>query len=214
MVLYVQDIDAVRNALARRVSGAAIEKSTELTLAEKAIVIADRKQGKLELHLRNGSIHDLIAQRSHELHRHHIRTKAICRFVFERAEVGKQIHADGYGANDFRFDVHNGQGIVRSARGNPAALRVSRGLHGVRVAGGSAGGAAPTRRTRHGIHRFAAVGLRLLLDVYCRRGLGERRKSFAGDGNLGGKFPHWTGGAGAAAGDGTDPQLDEIVALV
>ncbi len=58
MVLYVDDIDTAATHWTRVFLAQQSEKSTELTLAENAIVIADREQGKLELHLRNGSIHE------------------------------------------------------------------------------------------------------------------------------------------------------------
>jgi LPS export ABC transporter permease LptG/LPS export ABC transporter permease LptF len=58
MVLYVNDIDSA----AIRWKGvflAGTDKGvSRLTLAEEAIVIADRREGKLELHLRNGSVHE------------------------------------------------------------------------------------------------------------------------------------------------------------
>jgi LPS export ABC transporter permease LptF/LPS export ABC transporter permease LptG len=58
MVLYVNDIDSA----AIRWKGvflAGTDKGvSRLTLAEEAIVIADRNEGKLELHLRNGSVHE------------------------------------------------------------------------------------------------------------------------------------------------------------
>lgn len=58
MVLYVQDISAAATQwrgvfLAETGTG----DSSRLTLAENAIVIADREQDKLQLHLRNGSTH-------------------------------------------------------------------------------------------------------------------------------------------------------------
>jgi len=60
MVLYVQDVSAAATKwrgvfLAETGTG----DSSRLTLAEDAIVIADREQNKLELHLRNGSTHQL-----------------------------------------------------------------------------------------------------------------------------------------------------------
>lgn len=58
MVLYVNDIDSAATRW-KGVFLAGTDKDTSrLTLAEEAIVIADRKEGKLELHLRNGSVHE------------------------------------------------------------------------------------------------------------------------------------------------------------
>jgi LPS export ABC transporter permease LptF/LPS export ABC transporter permease LptG len=58
MVLYVNDIDSAATRW-KGVFLAGTEKDlSRLTLAEEAIVIADRGQGKLELHLRNGSVHE------------------------------------------------------------------------------------------------------------------------------------------------------------
>jgi LPS export ABC transporter permease LptF/LPS export ABC transporter permease LptG len=59
MVLYVSDI----NSAATRWKGVFLAVTdtkgvSRLTLAEEAIVIADRNEGKLELHLRNGSVHE------------------------------------------------------------------------------------------------------------------------------------------------------------
>jgi len=58
MVLYVNDIDSAA-ARWKGVFLAGTDKDiSRLTLAEEAIVIADRREGKLELHLRNGSVHE------------------------------------------------------------------------------------------------------------------------------------------------------------
>ena len=59
MVLYVSDI----NSAATRWKGVFLAVTdtkgvSRLTLAEEAIVIADRTEGNLELHLRNGSVHE------------------------------------------------------------------------------------------------------------------------------------------------------------
>ncbi len=58
MVLYVNDIDSA----ATRWKGVFLAGTdlgvSRLTLAEEAIVVADRNEGKLELHLRNGSVHE------------------------------------------------------------------------------------------------------------------------------------------------------------
>src|SRR3984885_3852016 len=58
MVLYVNDIDSA----ATRWKGVFLADTdkdvTRLTLAEEAIVIADRSEGKLEVHLRNGTVHE------------------------------------------------------------------------------------------------------------------------------------------------------------
>ena len=59
LVLYVQDVEAA----ATRWHGVLLAESgtangSRLTLAENAIVIAEREQGKLEFHLRNGSTHE------------------------------------------------------------------------------------------------------------------------------------------------------------
>ncbi len=59
LVLYVQDVSAAatqwRGVFLAEVGA---EDVSRLTLADEAIVIADREQGKLELHLRNGTVHD------------------------------------------------------------------------------------------------------------------------------------------------------------
>ncbi|MGB6546513.1 MAG: LPS export ABC transporter permease LptF [Candidatus Acidiferrales bacterium] len=60
LVLYVQDVSAV----ATRWRGVFLastdpQQDSRLTLAEEAIVIADPEQGKLELHLRDGSVHQV-----------------------------------------------------------------------------------------------------------------------------------------------------------
>ena len=59
MVLYVQDVSAA----ATHWSGIFLVESdpddvSRLTVAKDAIVIADREQGKLELHLNDGSMHE------------------------------------------------------------------------------------------------------------------------------------------------------------
>ena len=60
LVLYVQDVSAV----ATRWHGVFLastnpQEDSRLTLADEAIVIADPQQGKLELHLRDGSVHQV-----------------------------------------------------------------------------------------------------------------------------------------------------------
>jgi len=60
LVLYVQDVSAV----ATRWHGVFLastgpQQDSRLTLADEAIVIADPQQGKLDLHLRDGSIHQV-----------------------------------------------------------------------------------------------------------------------------------------------------------
>jgi len=60
LVLYVQDISAA----AMNWHGVFLAESdagdvSRLTLAEDAIVVADRQQGKLQLYLRNGTLHEL-----------------------------------------------------------------------------------------------------------------------------------------------------------
>jgi LPS export ABC transporter permease LptF/LPS export ABC transporter permease LptG len=58
MVLYVNDIDSSATRW-RGVFLAGTDKGvSRLTLAAEAIVVADKNEGKLELHLRNGSVHE------------------------------------------------------------------------------------------------------------------------------------------------------------
>jgi LPS export ABC transporter permease LptF/LPS export ABC transporter permease LptG len=59
LVLYVNDIDsAATRWKGIFLAGTDTKDVSRLTLAEEAIVIADRREGKLELHLRNGSVHE------------------------------------------------------------------------------------------------------------------------------------------------------------
>lgn len=58
MVLYVNDIDSAATRWKGVFLAGTDEGVSRLTLAEEAIVIADRSEGKLELHLRNGSVHE------------------------------------------------------------------------------------------------------------------------------------------------------------
>src|ERR1700730_8892575 len=58
-VLYVNDIDsAATRWKGVFLAGTDAKDLSRLTLAEEAIVVADRSEGKLELHLRNGSGHE------------------------------------------------------------------------------------------------------------------------------------------------------------
>jgi LPS export ABC transporter permease LptF/LPS export ABC transporter permease LptG len=57
MVLYIQNIDITATHWSGVFLAQQSDKSTELTLAENAIVVADREQAKLDLHLNNGSVH-------------------------------------------------------------------------------------------------------------------------------------------------------------
>ncbi len=67
MVLYVNDIDSAATRW-KGVFLAGTDKGvSRLTLAEEAIVIPDRSEGKLELHLRNGSVHEFSVERSRPL---------------------------------------------------------------------------------------------------------------------------------------------------
>jgi LPS export ABC transporter permease LptF/LPS export ABC transporter permease LptG len=61
MVLYVNDIDSAATHWKGVFLAGTDEGVSRLTLAEEAIVIADRNEGKLELHLRNGSVHEFAA---------------------------------------------------------------------------------------------------------------------------------------------------------
>ena len=62
MVLYVNDIDSAATHW-KGVFLAGTDKGiSRLTLAEEAIVIPDRSEGKLELHLRNGSVHEFSVE--------------------------------------------------------------------------------------------------------------------------------------------------------
>jgi len=58
MVLYVNDIDSAATHWKGVFLADTDKDVSRLTLAEDAIVIADRSEGKLELHLRNGSVHE------------------------------------------------------------------------------------------------------------------------------------------------------------
>lgn len=59
MVLYINDIDSASTRWKGVfLAGTDSKDVSRLTLAEEAIVIADPKEGKLELHLRNGSVHE------------------------------------------------------------------------------------------------------------------------------------------------------------
>ena len=62
MVLYVNDIDSAATRWKGVFLAATDKDVSRLTLAEEAIVIADRSEGKLELHLRNGSVHEFSAE--------------------------------------------------------------------------------------------------------------------------------------------------------
>ena len=53
------------------------ENGSRLTLAESAIVIAEPKQGKLELHLKGGTTHDFDRERSRSLFGDRLRTERL-----------------------------------------------------------------------------------------------------------------------------------------
>jgi LPS export ABC transporter permease LptF/LPS export ABC transporter permease LptG len=57
MVLYIQDIDTAATHWSGVFLAQQSDKSTELTLAQNAIVEADREQGKIDLHLNNGMVY-------------------------------------------------------------------------------------------------------------------------------------------------------------
>ncbi len=68
VVLYVQDVEAAgtrwrglllaSNEVRRQDGNSPGGKAARVTLAEEAVVIADRERGRLQLHLRNGSTHE------------------------------------------------------------------------------------------------------------------------------------------------------------
>src|SRR5713101_6236518 len=59
LVLYVNDIDSSATRWKGVfLAGTDAKDVSRLTLAEEAIVIADRRESKFELHLRNGSVHE------------------------------------------------------------------------------------------------------------------------------------------------------------
>jgi LPS export ABC transporter permease LptF/LPS export ABC transporter permease LptG len=95
MVLYVNDIDSA----ATRWKGVFLAGTdmgvSRLTLAEEAIVIADRNEGKLELHLRNGSVHE-----------------------FTPSDPGHYT-LSGFGQRDFPVDVKSAEGDHVSEPGIP-----------------------------------------------------------------------------------------------
>jgi LPS export ABC transporter permease LptF/LPS export ABC transporter permease LptG len=64
LVLYVNDIDATATSWhGVFLAGTDTKDVSRLTLAQEAIVIADRRESKLELHLRNGSVHEFSLSR-------------------------------------------------------------------------------------------------------------------------------------------------------
>jgi len=60
-VLYIGDIDPAATRWTGVFLAQQSEKSTELTMAENAVINLDRQQGKLDLHLQNGSIHESLS---------------------------------------------------------------------------------------------------------------------------------------------------------
>jgi LPS export ABC transporter permease LptF/LPS export ABC transporter permease LptG len=59
LVLYVNDVEAAATRWhGVLLAGTDAKDVSRLTLAEEAIVIADRRESKFELHLRNGSVHE------------------------------------------------------------------------------------------------------------------------------------------------------------
>jgi len=68
-VLYVNDIDSTATRWKGVfLAGTDAKDMSRLTLAEEAIVIADRNEGKLELHLRNGSTHEFSLHEPGTIH--------------------------------------------------------------------------------------------------------------------------------------------------
>ncbi len=85
LVLYVQDVEAAAtrwHGVFLAESGA--ESASRLTLAEEAIVIADREQGKLEFHLRQGSTHEYAGR---EPNRYSVTTFAESDFPVELTDI-------------------------------------------------------------------------------------------------------------------------------
>jgi LPS export ABC transporter permease LptF/LPS export ABC transporter permease LptG len=63
MVLYVNDVSATGTQWhGVFLADASVENGSRLTLAENAIVIAEPRQGKLELHLQGGTTHELARE--------------------------------------------------------------------------------------------------------------------------------------------------------
>ena len=169
MVLYINDIDSASTRWKGVfLAGTDSKDISRLTLAEEAIVIPDRNEGKLELHLRNGSVHE-----------------------FSPSDPGRY-SLSAFGQRDFPVEIKGAESRPRfrswasrkadqpdfpatSDRARrrcriPASPLVSLRLRLVRNAGHAPGRASPPRRPRCGIPDHSASGKRLLPDVYPRRG--------------------------------------------
>ena len=143
---------------------------SRLTLAEEAIVIADRREGKLELHLRNGSVHEFSAERSGPLFPFGICRSATCRSKLKSAEA--PVFPSRHSRPHHDCPVANERNAARCQSRISAPSFLSLRVHFLCAAGHAPWRAPPSRRPRRRFSDHAALDLRLLPDVYDRRGSG------------------------------------------
>ncbi len=168
LVLYIQDVSAVATRWhGIFLAGSNAEKISRLTLAEDAIVIADREEGKLELHLRNGSVHEVALDDpdQYSLSAFGQRDWPINAGGFGKAEApgadpGRTSHAHARGKERPRLAV----GTI----GTQPAFCVPRRLHRLRADCHSARRSAAPRWPGRRIRPHAASGVRVLRPVRLR----------------------------------------------
>ncbi len=180
MVLYVNDIDSAATRW-KGVFLAGTDKGvSRLTLAEEAIVIADRSEGKLELHLRNGSVHEF----SPEDPDHYSLSAFGQRDLPVEIKPTEDDHVSepGIPGRTMTRLVEGTQESARSDRGNSTPPFVSLRLHRLCFAGHADRRASPAWRPRRRVSDHPASDYRLLPDVHDRDGTGAP----GGDSHLGG----------------------------
>ena len=211
-VLYVNDISASgtqwRGVFLAETGG---ENGSRLTLAESAIVIAEPKYGKLELHLKGGTTHDFDRADPD-----HYSVTAFGQSDWPIEVTG--LVPDTTGASDQeRRAIHartrrgSRPELAGSARRVAAALCVSRGVLCIRADRRADRGATSTRRTRGRIVDRGAADCRILPIADFRQRAGARRYTSAGGGLVDGERAADSLRAGAAAADGTVSERGAVV---
>src|SRR5579884_3886251 len=199
VVLYINDVSASgtqwHGVFLADTGG---ESGARLTLAENAIVIAEPKDGKLELHLKNGSTHEFS------------RDDADHYSLTDFGQSDWPIEMTGLGSAEPRTLSNAEPGarervwLARRSGGTAPEICVSRSLPGIRARGGAAGRAAAPRGTRGWFADRGDSNGCVLPRFRNGRGICARRHDGAGGGNLGGECAAGDSGTGLASADGAD----------
>jgi lipopolysaccharide export LptBFGC system permease protein LptF len=209
-VLYINDISASGTQWhGVFLAEVGEESGSQLTLAENAIVIAEPKQGKLELHLQGGTTHEVSRQDPD----HYSLTD------FGQSDM--PIEVSGIVPTQQRalsnperrsLDLlyERGPNWPRSTRGVSSPAGVSVCVSGVCAGGGAARIATSARRSRCGDGALRAADRLVLLTVRNWCGACARGQAECGPGDLAGEHRVDSAWAGVAASHGAARRRQQV----